>query len=457
MDKYISNSKINANHTIEHLTLSEKLAESGSSKFVIASITMLSSILFVVIIWSIFTQIDEVTNCKGQISPDDSVQIIQHLEGGVINTVDVKDGSIVSKDQLLFSILPEVATSDLKQLKKRQNATELKLFVLQSLFDHHNNLTTKDFAEVISHPEATEQSLLELQISNAMMLYHQQKQQMEYNRQQLEIQLEKEKKNVQNIVKQIYHYEKRKKVIDDELQIFDTLGKQQATSKLNILNTKDKLQEVIGELLEVVREKNVIESRIIDLQKELQLFEFNQKQLALEEINDLTANLLEIKEQIQKASFRVENLEIRSPIDGIVKGLKINPGTVISPAEILFEIVPISEKMIAKVRISTEDIGHVKIGDDAKVKIDTYDFSTYGYIQGTVDAISASTFLDEENNPYYQLIIELDKNYLGDNPESLRVFPGMTINASITTRSRSVINYLLKPINRTLNASFTER
>lgn len=456
MDEVISSSKVSKRHSISHLMMSERLEEAGSSRLVLGSILSLSVVFIVLIIWAGIVQVDEVATGTGEIVPYESIKPIQHLEGGIVFSVYVKDGSVVSKGDKLFELSPEPDTSDLKRLKKRHNSLEIEIFRLQAMLNEAE-IGQDEIFSAITYKEVTEPSLLRLQLSNAQMLHQQNAQRREYNRAQLASRLEQEKTNLKNIEKQIFHITERKKLLDDEVAIFNALAAQKATSKINLLNTQDRLQEVVGDLLTIVREKTTIESTILDLENQLKTLEYNQENQALEELNDATAELLEVREQISRAQVRVDRLLVRAPVEGVVKGLSMSPGDVIAPAEILFEIVPLTKHMMAEIRITTEDIGHVEVGDKVHVKVSTYDFATYGQIGGTLISISPSTFLDEENNPYYKSVIELEKNYLGDNPEINQIFPGMTVIADVKTGKKSLLRYMLKPINRTFYDAFTER
>ncbi len=104
-----------------------------------------------------------------------------------------------------------------------------------------------------------------------------------------------------------------------------------------------------------------------------------------------------------------------------------------------------------------EEVGHIHIEQLAEVNVDSYDAGKFGSINGTVKQISPSTYLDEEMNPYYLARIELEKNHVGDNPDNMKVIPGMTVQVNIITGSKTILDYLLKPINRGFSNAFRER
>jgi HlyD family secretion protein/adhesin transport system membrane fusion protein len=151
-----------------------------------------------------------------------------------------------------------------------------------------------------------------------------------------------------------------------------------------------------------------------------------------------------------------KKLIIRAPITGIVKGLTASAGSVISAGQNVLEIVPSRGEMIIQCKISTKDIGHVKIGDPAQVKVMAYEFTRYGMVNGKVIEISASTFTTDKGLPYYLGKVSLEKNYVGDEPEHNILKPGMTVQVDIITGKKSVMSYLLNPITRGLKQSFRE-
>lgn len=121
------------------------------------------------------------------------------------------------------------------------------------------------------------------------------------------------------------------------------------------------------------------------------------------------------------------------------------------------EIVPLDKHLVVEIRILPKDIGHVQVGQAVRVKVSSYDFSRYGAVMGRLEFLSATTFLDEEGEPYYRGRIILSKHYIGNNPESNPVLPGMTVEADIVTGKKTILAYLLKPIHLSLKTALTER
>ena len=137
-----------------------------------------------------------------------------------------------------------------------------------------------------------------------------------------------------------------------------------------------------------------------------------------------------------------------------------------NPLDILEEIVVANDwafdrasqdEMVAEVQIHPRDVGHLRVGQEAQVKVTTYDTAKHGMIMGTLRRVSASTFQDQDGQPFFKAIIALDSNFVGHDPAQNPILPGMVVDANIRTGSKSLLRYLLKPVYRSLDVAFRER
>ena len=172
----------------------------------------------------------------------------------------------------------------------------------------------------------------------------------------------------------------------------------------------------------------------------------------------VTNELAQVNSLLDKLYDRVRRLKILSPIDGVIKGLKVHTaGGVISAGAIILEIMPLNEELLVETRITTRDVGHVEIGQPANIKVTAYDYARYGSISGELKMISTSTFLDKQGDLYYKGVISMDRDYVGNDPQVNKVFPGMTVQADIKTGRKTLLEYLLKPIVSSIGNGFRER
>ena len=142
----------------------------------------------------------------------------------------------------------------------------------------------------------------------------------------------------------------------------------------------------------------------------------------------------------------------------MVNGLTVTgPGGVVAPGQTLLEIVPVDDTMLAEVRISPKDVGHITAGMPAMVRVDTFSFARVGGIPGQVERVSASSCQSEQGEAYFTALISLDQGFVGPDPLSNRITPGMTLTADIKTGQKSLLGYLIRPVYNSLNSAFSER
>jgi HlyD family type I secretion membrane fusion protein len=223
------------------------------------------------------------------------------------------------------------------------------------------------------------------------------------------------------------------------------------------MNAQRKTIESLAQLKQIYAKINSSRSEMHEAEEELKKLDSTFNKQALEELNAINSQLLEIHHTIQRLTELNKNLVVKAPIRGIIKGLTVTPGSVISPGSNIFDIIPTGGEMGVSCKISTRDIGHIHLGDPAQVKVMAYEFTRYGSVDGKVTEISASTFTGPDNLPYYKAKVSLLKNYVGDNPKLNQLKPGMTVQVDIKTGKKSLISYLLQPITRGLSTSFKER
>ena len=195
-----------------------------------------------------------------------------------------------------------------------------------------------------------------------------------------------------------------------------------------------------------------------EAKKRIDEFDQTLRTNALTLVGELTQQLSDVDEKLKGLRDVTNRLQVIAPVDGIVKGLTVNAiNAVVRPGETMLELVPTGEDVVVEARLSPLDIGHVQVGQNVDVRVTAFDFSTYGALKGIVEKISASTFQAEDGTPYYKATVALDHHYLGDDPNRNKVLPGMVVQANVITGSKSLLDYLMKPINRGFARSFQER
>lgn len=235
------------------------------------------------------------------------------------------------------------------------------------------------------------------------------------------------------------------------------LNKKGYVSDVQYLETKQRLNDINGTIQQTENRIAVTRAEISEFENRLKSLDAQQMDHVHERLDQVMVEAAQNNELIEKLKSKVGRLDVVAPTGGMVKGLAVNTiGAVVQPGQLLMEVVPLDERLIAQVKIQPQHIGHIKPGQPVQVKFSSFDFSRYGSVRGTLEQISATTFQGEAGERYYEGRIALDQNYVGTDPDNL-MMPGMTVMADIITGEKTILDYLLKPIQVAARTSFSEK
>lgn len=230
-----------------------------------------------------------------------------------------------------------------------------------------------------------------------------------------------------------------------------SLGKTDAQSDLESLTAKSaKLASEVAYLREtskirtdLAKDKLVTKTLALDAQRALAQMEGEYESTIF---------------QITKLKEKLARTDILSPMDGVVQDLRYRTvGGVIPPGATVMNVVPSEDVLRVELRLSTGDVGHVKVGQKVRIKIDTYDFMRYGVLEGKVSVVSPFSSIDEKNQPYFKTYVDVTRQSLGKTEKDLPIIPGMTVQADVVTDNQSVLRYLLRPIFVAFTQGMRER
>tara|TARA_E500000178_G_C16914071_1_gene704072 strand:+ start:1 stop:1104 length:1104 start_codon:yes stop_codon:yes gene_type:complete len=366
--------------------------------------------------------IDITSVAKGEIIPLGEIKTIQHLEGGIIEKILVEESEEVKKDQSLVILAPTASQVEVDELQVRMDSQIIKSIRLEAEI---NNFETPVFSEDLINvrPDIIQKSM-EL-------------------------------------------FQSRKKKYDGEISEVNTLINQSQTD-VDILLRKTEMsaqlleEKVTNEFahLNVLKELNTAKGRLEELiEKKTNVSNFwieesrDELQLAQREISQSNETMKELRDNLERTI-------IKAPVDGFVKNLFfVTEGGVISPGGVILDLVPSKDSLILEARLKESDIGFVKPGQSAIVKLSSSDAVNFGQINGKVMRISPDTETDEDDNRivFYKTLIELEQNYFEGNEKFYVLVPGVKVTASIQIGERTLANYLLSPFIDSLGQSFQER
>lgn len=360
---------------------------------------LIVAVASVFIAWASFAELDEVSIGEGKVTPASKAQVIQSLEGGILTELLVREGDVVEAGQHLASLDPVQARSSVEETLVRIIALRARGARLQAEIDEQSTVLFP--SDILGETEVIERER-QLFVANRRAFAE----------------------NVANLRTQL-------RLAEDELKIVTPLLRTGASNEVEVLRLKQKVAEYSTKLAATQSEYHV----------------------ALKA--DFAKTMADLEPLVKVREGRADQLRrtsITSPARGIVKDIRISTlGGVVGSGGVLMEIVPLGDKLLIEARLSPRDIAFIHPGQEATVKITAYESSIYGALPAAVERISPDTIEDQVDRRiyYYRVYVLTEHSYL-ETKDGRRhpIMPGMVATTEIRTGRKTVLSYLLKPLNR---------
>ncbi|NND66100.1 MAG: HlyD family type I secretion periplasmic adaptor subunit [Halioglobus sp.] len=423
-----------------------QLEEEGISETVKYSVYSIMGLLVLILAWMTFTEVSEVTTTRGKVVPVGYIHNIQHLEGGIVNNIHVRDGDRVVAGDLLVSFSPPATESDFDQLIIRKVFVDLDLARLSALRDGTEFRLPESLRD---YPMLAAKELEATNIQRSS--YHSELD-------VIDARIEQRSREVDRQLNQVLVLQEEVSLLQQQVDIRTELAKKNAISQTDLLSVQSQHAALVTDLREA--QDNVEVARVTLDEERMRRSEAMARQR--KEIEDeaarAQAQLAEVDTALVKAKDKLDRLQVYAPVSGIIQGLEVTTiNSVVRPGDVIMQVVPVDDEMIVESRLMPDEVGYITPGQVADVKVDSYDATRFGTIKGTVTQISPSTYLDEEANPYYKVKVSLEKTFMGQSVGEMDVIPGMTVQADIITGSKSIMEYLMKPVTRGFSSAFQQR
>ena len=400
-----------------------------------------------VLVWMSLAEVDEITRGSGEIVPSGNNQMIQNLEGGIVEEILVSTGSMVEKGQVLLKIDNQKSQSSYASNEQSLNALEAQILRLEAEASNTPMQVTsqmlKEMPLIISHEKSLHESNLQKFNSKLKSLKEQ------------KLQRSQELIEAKNRIKLL---SRDQKLINEEVQMIEPMVKKGIKSQIDLLKLQREQNSITKDLsgtqLSIPRLKSAIKEMDERISEEKYSFQIQAK----EKLTELISKMQRAKTDGSALKDRVSRTLVRSPIKGIVQELFVHTvGGVVKPGEDLVELVPTDDALLVEVQVKPSDIAFIYADQRAKVKFSAYDFAIFGGLEGKVVNISADSVTDKKGNVFFKVRIKTDKNHLGNEKKPLKIIPGMTVDVDIITGKKTILDYVLKPILKSKQYSFSER
>jgi adhesin transport system membrane fusion protein len=408
-------------------------------------------LLVVALVWAALAKVDEVTHAEGQIIPSSQVQIVQNLEGGIVQEILVREGDVVAKDQILLRI-------DDTRFASSYQEGRLKYL---SLLAQVTRLTAETEGKPLTLPQEIEQEAPQL-AEDARRLYLTRQQELASGVQILEQQRDQRQQEVFEMQSRLGQLERSYALLRDELDRTAPLAAEGVISEVELLRLKRQVNEVRGDLDGIRLRLPGARSALQESRDKIEDVRIKFRTEAQGLLNEAKAELAATAQNNTAALDRVTRTSVRSPVRGTIKRLKVTTvGGVVQPGMDLVEVVPLEDSLLVEAKVEPRDIAFLHPGQRAMVKLTAYDSTIYGALEATLEHISADSITQEdgkggERSFFLIRVRTLDRGYVKDG-DSLPIISGMTATVDVLTGRKSVLHYLLRPINRARERALRER
>lgn len=427
-----------------YLAQSIRLAEAETPGILRGAIAILCASVLAFIVWASFSSVGEIARAPGEATPASQSRLVQHRDGGTIAAVLVRDGQTVKKGDALLRLDDVDIRQDLARAQARQTTLNLQEERLRALLDNRAPAFAAigdDAPGLIADQSAYLKSQQDLAVRDSAVIDDQIRQK------QAELAALQRASNgaERNAVLMQGLADKRR-----------ALNRQGVLSDVRLLETEQKYNDATAARDRLRGDIASTRALLAELTSRKQALGASRADEAHRELDGVLAQSGENRELITKLQNKLEHLLITAPVAGMVQGLNLHlRGSVIQPGQAVMEIVPLDAPLLVTLRIRPADVGHLHAGQQVQVKVSSFNFARYGAVGGTLKSLSPSTFSGENGERFYEGTVALDTPYVG-TPANL-ILPGMTVMADIVTGEKTIMMYLLKPLQSAMATAFTER
>jgi adhesin transport system membrane fusion protein len=419
----------------------------SASLIVLIVIAMLTSFA----VWASQTQIDEIARGNGRVIPATRTQTIQATEAGVVKEIAVQIGQVVKQGQLIIRLDDTTTASDLGEVEARARALKARAARLEieeaGSWDEEYTCPA-DVAETAPGICENEERLLSARRAG----FRNTQGVLEQRLLQRQKELDEANANLERLRGSL-------EISTRELKLIEPMAERRLVAETELIRTQRAVNDATGEINALNEMIPRLQGAISEAELQLKELELQFRQEALTQKTDVLAELSVLEESARGELTRVSRTDIRSPVDGVINTMEINTiGSFVQPGAVVAEVVPTSEELLVEARISPRDVAFVVPGQKALVKITAFDFSIYGGLEGEVVNVSSDSIVDQKTGePYFEVRVKTESAQLKKDADVFNITPGMICSVDIMTGRKTILHYLLKPINKARQEAFTER
>lgn len=413
-------------------------------------ILLLAMVAFVVlfVVWASIARLDEVARGQGRVIPSSQVQTIQSFEGGIIDELMVHEGDTVKAGQVLVRLRNIEASANFGSNQVRYLSLLAAITRLQAEAEGKDTVAFPDEVSKGAPQSVAEElnafSANRTQLQSQTAVLNQQLAQ----RQQEVSELTGKSRDLASVIE----------LSVQEKNMIAPLVAKGSAPKIELVQLERDIRERQTELNSVRQAIPRAQSAISEARLRIEEMRKTARARAQSDLTDKLGEMAAIKQTLSALADRKDRTELRSPVNGTVKDLKIyTVGGVVKPGDPILEVVPMDDQLLVEVEVRPQDIAFIRPDQPAMVKITAYDFGIYGGLKGTVVGISPDSIRNEKGETFYHVKVRTLEAGLKRKGEVLPIIPGMVASVDVLTGHKTVMEYLLKPLIKTVDGALHER
>ncbi|MVW58371.1 HlyD family type I secretion periplasmic adaptor subunit [Massilia sp. NEAU-DD11] len=434
---------------IEFLPDADEIERRPLPPYARITVHALAAMLVCFLGWASIAEIDEVVKAQGRLTTPLSNIVVQPIETSIIRSIDVRIGQVVKKGERLATLDPTDADADQAQLRLKFDSLDTQVKRLEAELTGRG--TPAETGKVSADTQLQDKLAGERRANFAAQMAR------------LDENIAKTRASLDTNVRDQQVLGDRTRSLREVETMQERLVDQKFGAKVNLLDARNKRMEVERDYTLAKNQEPEIRRTLAGLEAEKRAFVNGWRQKIMEDLLNLTRERDATAEQIKKGTLRRDKVILTAPADAMVQDIaKLSQGSVAQAAEKMFTLVPLGTALDAEVQIDSLDVGHVKPGDVAHIKLDAFPFQKHGTLEAKVRTLSEDAFKRDTANAesgtdaYYVSRIDLGGGKLKNMDPHARLLPGMTLTAEIVVGKRTVLSYLLWPLTKGLDEAIRE-
>ncbi len=404
--------------------------------------------LVIFILWANLSKVDELARGQGKVIPSSEVKVLQSLEGGIVDEFLVTEGEAVKEGQVLMRLRDIDANSDLGSNQARYLG--LKAAIARLKAEAEGALMPEFPKDVMEGAPKNVAGEIDAFRANKLS----EDQQIDV----LQQQVTQRSQEVSELNNRIHDIQEVIRLSNQEKAMIEPLVERGSAPRVELIQLERAMQERQTELNGLKNALPRTNAAVREAQARITSIRSETKARAQMELSAKIAEIKSLESTLTALEDRKTRTEIKSPVDGVVQDIKVNTiGGVIRSGEDVIQIVPQDDNLVVEAQISPADRAFIYPGQKAVIKITAYDFSIYGGLEATVKNISADSITNERGETFYRVKLVTDANNLEYKGENLKIVPGMVASADIITGEKTIMQFIFKPLVKTLSGAFHER